>query len=62
MNRKKQRSLCQVWKLGTGSESHSAQWTGQELYLLDPEGRTLCRLTMGHTRTLFVRLKSLYRD
>ena len=62
MNQKKQRLLYPVWKLGTGSESPSAQWTGQELYLLDPEGRTLCRLTIGQTRALFVRLKSLYRD
>ena len=58
----KQRRLSLVWRLGSSSESPSAQWTGQELYLLDPEGHTLCRLTPGQTRTLFLRLKGLYRD
>ena len=58
----KQRKLSLVWRLGSSNESPSAQWTGQCLYLLDPEGRTLCRLTVGQTRTLFLRLKSLYRD
>ena len=58
----KQRHLSLVWRLGSSSESPSAQWTGQELYLLDPEGRTLCRLTIGQTRALFLRLKGLYRD
>ena len=58
----KPRRLSEVWQLGSSSESPQAQWTGDYLYLLDPEGRTLCRLTTGQTRTLFVRLKSLYRD
>lgn len=58
----KQRKLSLVWRLGSSSESPHAQWTGQELYLLDPEGRTLYRLTPAQTRALFVHLKSLYRD
>ena len=58
----KPRRLSEVWRLGSSSESPQAQWTGQELYLLDPEGRTLCRLTPGQTRALFLRLKGLYRD
>jgi len=59
MTQKKQRAPGQVWKLGMGSGSPLAQWTGQELYLLDPEGRTLCRLTIAQTRSLFLRLKDL---
>jgi len=58
----KQRTLSPVWRLGNSHESPSVQWTGQYLYLLDPEGRTLCRLTIGQTRTLFLRLKGLYKD
>ena len=58
----KQRKLSQVWRLGSSNGSPSAQWTGQKLYLIDPEGHTLCQLTSGQTRTLFLRLKGLYRD
>lgn len=53
---------CQVWRLGTCSESPKAHWTGEYLYLLSPEGQEELRLTRAQTRSLFVHLQGLYRN
>lgn len=60
MRKQKRIGLC--WKLGTSSESPKAQWTGEYLYLLSPEGREAMRLTRVQTRSLFVHLQGLYGD